>query len=76
MGQPGWRSSLAVAAAAWFLITAMNLGVPADPVARALTDLGRAFLVGSAILSAALVDVGWAAEQLKRLGRVAAQPTT
>jgi hypothetical protein len=76
MQQTGWRSLIAIVAAAWFLVAAMNLWVAADPVAQALLDLGRMFLIGAAILSLRLVDPAWAREQVRRLGRALNQPTT
>lgn len=76
MQQSGWRSVIALLAAAWFLLAALNLWVAADPVAQALLDLGRMFLVGAAILSLSLIDPAWARQQLTRLGRALSQPTT
>lgn len=76
MQQTGWRSLIAIVAAAWFLIAALNLGVAADPVAQALLDLGRMFLVGAAILSLSLVDPTALRDLVSRLGRVLSQPTT
>lgn len=76
MQQSGWRSVIAIVAAAWFLVAALNLWAAADPVAQALLDLGRMFLVGAAILSLALIDPDWARQQARRIGRVLSQPTT
>ncbi len=76
MHERAWRSVLAVIAAAWFLAAAFNLVGYGDPVALALTDVGRAILVGLAILSLRLVDVDWAIDRAKDFGRAAAQPTT
>jgi hypothetical protein len=76
MQQTGWGSLIAIVAAAWFLVAAMNVWVAADPVAQALLDLGRMFLIGAAILSLRLADPGWAAAQARRLGRALNQPTS
>ena len=76
MQQTGWRSLIAIVAAAWFLVAALNVSVAADPVAQALSDLGRMFLGGAAILSLSLVDMSWARDLAMRVGRALSQPTT
>jgi hypothetical protein len=80
MEHPGTRTVVAIVAAAWFVVAGLNLGngyalalgdpsAVADPVARAIVDLGRFILVGLAILSLALVDLGWLRERLGQLLR-------
>ncbi len=76
MQHAGWRTVVAVVAAGWFAIASMNLGSYSDQVALALIDLGRPILIGLAVLSLALVDVGWVTEEVKGFARSAAQPTT
>ncbi len=73
------RSVLTLVAVVWFLVAAATLGsgYPAieggspgeisDTTARAIVDIGRALLVGLAILSARLVDVDWLRSAAGRL---------
>jgi hypothetical protein len=75
MQHAGTRTLVGIVAAAWFVIAGLNLGngyalslgdpsAVADPVARAIVDLGRFVLVGLAILSLVLVDLGWLRQRL------------
>ncbi len=80
MTNAGIRSVLALIAVVWFLVMGATLGSGypvsmgggpgeiSDTTARAMVDIGRALLVGLAILSACLVDAGWLKSVAGRLG--------